>query len=51
MKYSLFYNISCVCFFHCWTLVAVLDACTVGTTWELLSLLGDARGLSGQRDM
>jgi len=29
-------------------LVAVLDGCTVGTTWELLSLLRDARGLSGK---
>jgi len=29
----------------------VLDACTVGTTWELLSLLRDARGLSGKNDI
>jgi len=29
-------------------LVAVLDGCRVGTTWELLSLFRDARGLSGQ---
>jgi len=27
-------------------LVAMLDGCTVGTTWELLSLLGDVWGLS-----
>jgi len=30
-------------------LVAVLDGFTVGTTWELLSLLRDARGLSDMR--
>jgi len=29
-------------------LVALLDPCTVGTTWELLRLLWDARGLSGK---
>jgi len=29
-------------------LVAVLDGCTVGTIWELLSVLWDARGLGGQ---
>ena len=29
----------------------MLDACTVGTTWELLSLLPDALGLSGKNDM
>jgi len=29
----------------------VLDGCTVGTTWELLSLLRDARGLSGKSGM
>jgi hypothetical protein len=28
----------------------MFDACTVGTTWELLSLLRDARGLSGKND-
>jgi hypothetical protein len=32
-------------------MVAVLDGCTVGTTWELHSLLQDARGLSGQNDV
>jgi len=26
----------------------MLDGCTVGTTWELLSLLQNARGLSGK---
>jgi len=29
----------------------VLDGCTVGTTWELLSLLRDAQGLSGKTDV
>jgi len=29
-------------------LVAVLDGSTVGTTWELLTLLWNARGLSGK---
>jgi hypothetical protein len=29
----------------------MLDGCTVGTTWELLSLLRDARGLSGKSGM
>jgi len=29
----------------------MLDGCTVGTTWELLSLLRDARGLSGKTGM
>jgi len=29
-------------------LVAVLDGCTVGPTWELLSLLRDAWGLGGE---
>jgi hypothetical protein len=29
----------------------MLDACTVGTSWELLSVLRDARGLSGQNYM
>jgi len=29
----------------------MLDTCTVGTTWELLSLLRDARGLSGTNNM
>jgi hypothetical protein len=48
VTYSLSYDISCVCFFHCWALVAMLDGCSVGTTWELLSLLWDARGLSGK---
>jgi len=28
--------------------VAMLDGCTVGRTWELLSMLPDARGLSGK---
>jgi len=51
MTYSLSYDISCVCFFHCYPLVAVLDGCTVGTTWELLSLLWDARGLSRKNDV
>jgi len=29
----------------------MLDGCTVGTNWELLSFLRDARGLSGKNDM
>jgi len=29
----------------------VLDGCPVGTTWELISLLRDARGLSGTNDV
>jgi len=51
MTYSLSYDISCVCFFHCLALVAILDGCSVGKTWELLSLLQDARGLSGKNDI
>jgi len=51
MTYSLSYDISCLCFFHCWALVAVLDGYTVGTTWELLSLLRDARSLSGEENV
>jgi len=51
ITYSLSYVITCVCFFHCYALVAVLDGCTVGTTWELLSLLWDAWGLSGKSGM
>jgi len=31
--------------------VAVFDGCTVGTTWEQLSLLGDAPGLSSKHDV
>jgi len=51
LTYSLSYDISCVCFFHCLAFVAVLDGCTVGTTWELLSLRRDARCLSDQYDV
>jgi len=51
MTYSLSYDISCMCFFQCCALVAILDGWTVGTTWELLSLLRDARGLSGNNDV
>jgi len=51
MTYSLSYDISCVCFLHREALVAVLDSCTVGTTGELVSLLWDARGPSGQHGM
>jgi len=29
----------------------MLDGCKVGTTWELLSVLRDARGLSGNNDV
>ena len=47
MTYSLSYDISCVCIFYCYAFVAVLDVCTIGTTWQLLRLLWDARGLSG----
>jgi len=28
-----------------------MDGCTLGTTWELLSLLRDARGLRGKSDV
>jgi hypothetical protein len=51
MTYSLSYDISCVCIFHGKAFVAVLDGCTVGTTWELLCSLRDARGLSGKSGM
>jgi len=51
MTYSQSYDISCVCFFHCYTLVVVLDGSTVVTTWELLSLLRDAWGLTCKSGM
>jgi len=51
MTYSLFYVISCVCLVHWYALVAVLDCGIVGATWERLTLLRDAWGLTGQNDV
>jgi hypothetical protein len=48
MTDSLTYDISCLCFFHCLALLAVLNGCTVGTNWELHGSLWDARVLSGE---
>jgi hypothetical protein len=45
------YDIDWVCFFHCEALVAVLHDCTVGTTWQLLSLHQDAQCLRRTNDM
>ena len=51
MIYSLSYDISGVCCFHRYMLLAVLNHCKVGTTWEKLSLLQDAWGLSSKSGM
>jgi len=51
MTYTLSYDISSVCIFHRLALVALLNGCTVGTTWGLLSLLRDARGLNSKSGM
>jgi len=51
MTYSVFYDLSCMCYGHCLPFVAVLDGSTVGRTWEQLSLLRDAWGLSGKNDV
>jgi len=46
--FSILWHQLCSLFPPLGVLVAVLDGCTVGTTWELPSLLWDARGLSNQ---
>jgi hypothetical protein len=51
MTYSVYYHFSCVYLFQRSVFVATLDDCTDGTTWELLSLLRDVWGLSGQSTM
>jgi len=48
MTDSLSCDISWVCVFQCLAMVAVLDGCTVGTNWQLLSFLWDGRRLRGE---